>query len=541
MVSPGTLAAANNQTRLLDDSSPTLNQNQAQDSIDVVDINLESRNKVVPGSTNSRMTSPTMATTTDMRKKWQVLPGRNTYFCDGRILMAKQKGIFYLTTFLILMVSTMFFAFDSPYLAKRVTIAIPLIAAVMVVFCLATLFRTSFTDPGILPRGTAAELADLERQIEPPNPDNPQYRPPPRTREVTIRGQTVILKYCFSCKLFRPPRTSHCSMCDNCVENFDHHCPWVGNCVGKRNYRYFYLFLVSTCILSMFVFACNITTLVLVTTEQGGFLEALKNKPASIVEALVCFISIWSVLGLAGFHTYLIAAGITTNEDIKGAWSKKHDQDAFNPYSNGSAVSNFCSTLCGPNTPSLIDRRGIVTEEYTKTLCQSSHMSPAQPYIPVQNSTIDGATYPRQAIPRSSLTTSSSSDSSTYESCSEDRPFSRHHPRPAHPVSFLQLSDLSTTSSIQSNKDSMVSPTNSNASTLRFSAALNSVNSTSSPTQQQQHEMQPLLPAGHGEEQCDTRPEDAAGSPQPSPGVTTSSHDAFQTPSQCGILKLSSV
>lgn len=112
MVSAGSLAAANNQTRLLDDSSLTHNQNQPQDSDDVVDINLESRNKVVPGSTNSRMTSPTMATTTDMRKKWQVLPGRNTYFCDGRILMAKQKGIFYLTTFLILMVSTMFFAFE---------------------------------------------------------------------------------------------------------------------------------------------------------------------------------------------------------------------------------------------------------------------------------------------------------------------------------------------------------------------------------------------------------------------------------------------
>ncbi|XP_041462500.1 palmitoyltransferase ZDHHC18-like isoform X2 [Lytechinus variegatus] len=403
MVSPGTLAAANTQTRLLDDSSPTPT-NQPRDT-DAVEINLESRNKVVPRSTDATMTSPTMATTNEMRKKWQVLPGRNSYFCDGRILMARQKGIFYLTTFLILMVSTMFFAFDSPYLANRVTIAIPLIAAVMVVFCLATLFRTSFTDPGILPRGTAAELADLERQIEPPNPDNPQYRPPPRTREVTIKGQTIILKYCFTCKIFRPPRVSHCSMCDNCVENFDHHCPWVGNCVGKRNYRYFYLFLVSTCILSMFVFACNITTLVLVSTEQGGFLEALKNKPASIVEALVCFISIWSVLGLAGFHTYLIAAGITTNEDIKGAWSKKHDRDAFNPYSNGSAMANFCSTLCGPNTPSLIDRRGLVTEEYTKTLVQSSHMAPAQPYIPVQNQTVDGATYPRQPMPANSEST----------------------------------------------------------------------------------------------------------------------------------------
>lgn len=69
------------------------------------------------------------------------------------------------------------------------------------------------------------------------------YRPPPRTKEILINQQVVKLKYCFTCKTFRPPRTSHCSLCDNCVGKdllaTDHLIPQPGVTVAMRNSFYF--------------------------------------------------------------------------------------------------------------------------------------------------------------------------------------------------------------------------------------------------------------------------------------------------------------
>ncbi|XP_032109107.1 probable palmitoyltransferase ZDHHC14 isoform X3 [Sapajus apella] len=313
---------------------------------------------------SSPMESPHKKKKIAARRKWEVFPGRNKFFCNGRIMMARQTGVFYLTLVLILVTSGLFFAFDCPYLAVKITPAIPAVAGILFFFVMGTLLRTSFSDPGVLPRATPDEAADLERQIGNTEDiangtSSGGYRPPPRTKEVIINGQTVKLKYCFTCKIFRPPRASHCSLCDNCVERFDHHCPWVGNCVGKRNYRFFYMFILSLSFLTVFIFAFVLTHVIL-RSQQTGFLNALKDSPASVLEAVVCFFSVWSIVGLSGFHTYLISSNQTTNEDIKGSWSNKRGKENYNPYSYGNIFTNCCVALCGPISPSLIDRRGYI-------------------------------------------------------------------------------------------------------------------------------------------------------------------------------------
>lgn len=58
---------------------------------------------------------------------------------------------------------------------------------------------------------------------------------------------------CKNCIAPKPTRTHHCSVCRRCVLKMDHHCPWLNNCVGHYNHRYFFLFCVYMCSGTIFV------------------------------------------------------------------------------------------------------------------------------------------------------------------------------------------------------------------------------------------------------------------------------------------------
>ena len=49
---------------------------------------------------------------------------------------------------------------------------------------------------------------------------------------------------CPDCAILKPSRSKHCDSCKRCIEVFDHHCPWINNCVGVKNHRYFLCFLI---------------------------------------------------------------------------------------------------------------------------------------------------------------------------------------------------------------------------------------------------------------------------------------------------------
>ncbi|KAG5466839.1 hypothetical protein LSCM1_01016 [Leishmania martiniquensis] len=170
------------------------------------------------------------------------------------------------------------------------------LCAAMSVTCL-TLSVT--LDPGVVPPASQSE--------EPTQPAT-----------VIVGGRSVVCKVCTTCHIIRPPRSTHCRVCDICVEEFDHHCGILGSCVGKRTFRFFGGFFIFTSILALFILIrCS---MVIASTD----FTSASEQPSLIWMAASCILCIVAtilgailVVPCAGRYIMLSATNSTLKETTR--------------------------------------------------------------------------------------------------------------------------------------------------------------------------------------------------------------------------------
>lgn len=242
---------------------------------------------------------------------------------------------------------------------------------------LVLLLLTSGRDPGIVPRNAhppePEDIGESSNLSDWPGGQHGSAGLPP-TKDVLVNRVIVKVKYCHTCMLYRPPRCSHCSICNNCVERFDHHCPWVGQCIGKRNYRFFLMFVSSATVLCIYVFAfCWVNIGKIMDTHDCTVGRAILKSPISAILMLYTFVAVWFVGGLTSFHLYLISTNQTTYENFRYRYDRR-----TNPYNLG-LLQNFIETLCSRIPSSRNNFRAKAKEDsaaFTSSLSMGRVLSP---------------------------------------------------------------------------------------------------------------------------------------------------------------------
>ncbi|TIB12692.1 hypothetical protein E3P92_02504 [Wallemia ichthyophaga] len=239
-------------------------------------------------------------------RNYQLSPANLRFCCSGHIVTSKDNPIpFICSIFLVLAIPAVFFGRIGVDLWYTLSPAVPIIAAYLTLLVWCSMFKTAFADPGVLP-------VDIDKNAVDTFP-----------RDVSLRHTHFLsLKYCETCHIYRPPRASHCRLCNSCVDGIDHHCSFLNICIGRRNYPSFLTFCGLTVVTLAYytafaaVHLYQLTQDTRVSTSQS-FGGALRQDPASAVVFVVAILFLIPLAFLLAYHARLTLINSTTIEQLR--------------------------------------------------------------------------------------------------------------------------------------------------------------------------------------------------------------------------------
>merc|ERR1712216_620783 len=138
-------------------------------------------------------------------------------------------------------------------------------------------------------------------------------------------------RWCRKCIKVKPDRCHHCRVCQRCVLKMDHHCPWINNCVGYYNYKFFYLFISYALLILCWVSATSFLNF-LRSVASPDVLDF--GSPSFMIVFCWLYCTLFGVAlgGFVTFHTYLLLQNFTTIELVEKKGSPARGKSYVHPW-----------------------------------------------------------------------------------------------------------------------------------------------------------------------------------------------------------------